>query len=194
MNVLRKFCCNAMLATFCAALLPVPAQAQVVPSGFESRHAVWVGGECSTFSASFPYQSGQRIYGCGAFADLRWAPHLDVEGDARWLPAGGFAGSTESSYLAGPRYMFNRLGKFQPYGKFLLGEGSIHYPYQIGNRTYFALAPGGGLNYRVARRLTVRAEYEYQIWLNSPGFANEPNHHLAPNGFNLGVAYQVLHF
>jgi opacity protein-like surface antigen len=194
MDLLRKFCCIAMPLAFCVTLLPAPAQAQVVPSGFESRHALWVGGECSTVSASFPYQSGQHIYGCGAFADLHWTPHLDVEGDARWLPFGGFAGSTESNYLVGPRYIFSRFGKFQPYGKFLLGEGTIHYPYQIGNNTYFALAPGGGLNYRVARRLTVRAEYEYQIWLNSPGFANEPDHRLKPNGFNLGVSYQVLHF
>jgi opacity protein-like surface antigen len=194
MNLLRRFCYLAMPIPFWVVLSLVPAQAQVVPAGFESNHAVWVGGECSYFSASFPYQSGQHIYGCGAFANLRWAPHFDVEGDARWLSLGGFAGSTESSYLAGPRYIFSRFGRLQPYGKFLLGEGVIQYPYQIGKGTYLALAPGGGANYRVARRLTIRAEYEYQIWLNSPGFANEPNHMLKPNGLNVGVAYEVLHF
>ncbi len=194
MNLSRRFCSIAMPITFCVALLPAAARAQVVPAGFESNHAVWVGGECSIYSASFPYKSGQSIDGCGAFANLRWAPHFDVEGDARWLAFGGFAGSTESSYLAGPRYIFGRFGKFQPYAKFLLGEGAIHYPYQIGNRTYFALAPGGGLNYRIASRLTLRAEYEYQIWPNSPGFANEPDHPLKPNGFNFGVAYEILHF
>jgi len=175
-------------------LWAAPVVAQVVPAGYELRHALWVGGECSSFSASFPYQSGQRISGCGAFADARWAVNLDVEGDARWLAFGGFAGSTESSYLVGPRYIFSRLDRFQPYGKFLVGVGDIHFPYQIGNGRYFALAPGAGVNYRLARRLTVRADYEYQVWMNSPGFANEPNHPLMPNGVSVGVAYQLMHF
>ena len=176
------------------ALLARPMQAQVVYSGFEERHSLWVGGECSYVSASFPYQSGDHIYGCGAVVDVRWSPHVDVEGDARWLPLGGFAGSTESSYLVGPRYIFRRFGKFQPYGKFLVGAGVIHYPYKIGDRTYFAFAPGGGMNYRASRRLTLRAEYEYQIWQNSPGFIGEPAHSLRPNGFHLGVTYRLLYF
>jgi opacity protein-like surface antigen len=176
------------------ALLANSAHAQVVPSAFDSRHAIWAGGEGSYVSASFPYQSGQHIYGCGAFVDLHWTSHIDVEGDARWLPFGGFAGSTESSYLAGPRYTFKRFGRLQPYGKFLVGEASIHYPYRVGDQSYFALAPGGGLNYGASRRLTIRAEYEYQIWRNSPGFVNEPDHPLRPNGFHFGVAYRLLYF
>ena len=183
-------CCAFMLIAF----MPRAAQAQAVPSGFEERRSVWVGGECSYVSASFPYQSGQHIFGCGVFANMRWTPHLDMEGDVRWLPVGGFAGSTESSYLVGPRYIFRRFGKIQPYGKFLVGLGKIHYPYDIGDGTYFALAPGGGVNYRVSRRLTIRGEYEYQLWSNSTGFVNQPGHTLKPNGFHVGVAYRILNF
>lgn len=194
MDRVKKLFAIAMPITIWAALAVAPAAAQVVPAGYELRHSIWAGGECSFFSASFPYQSGQHISGCGAFADARWAAHFDVEADARWLAFGGFAGSTESSYLAGPRYIFSRFGRFQPYGKFLIGAGAIHYPYQIGTGTYFTLAPGGGVNYRAARRLTIRADYEYQIWTDSPGFANEPAHSLRPNGVSVGVAYQILHF
>jgi hypothetical protein len=183
-------CCAVALV----ALLPRPAQAQAVPSGFEERRSLWVGGQCSYVSASFPYQSERHVYGCGVFANMRWTPHLDLEGDARWLPFGGFAGTTESSYLAGPRYIFRRFGKIQPYGKFLVGRGLIHYPYGIGDGSYFALAPGAGVNYRASRRLTFRAEYEYQVWINSPGFVNEPAHSLRPNGFNIGVTYRLLYF
>jgi opacity protein-like surface antigen len=181
-------------AVVALAVLPRLAQAQAEPSGFEDRHSLWVGGECSYVSASFPYQSGQHIYGCGVFTNMRWTPHFDLEGNARWLPYGGFAGTTESSYVAGPRYIFRRFGKIQPYGKFLVGAGVIHYPYNIGDNTYFALAPGGGVNYRASRRLTFRAEYEYQVWINSPGFANEPGHTLKPNGFHVGLAYRLLYF
>ncbi len=193
MNLLRRFYFIAMPITFCVTLLPAAVRAQVVPAGFESNHAVWVGGECSIYSASFPYGSGQRIDGCGAFANLRWAPHFDVEGDARWLAFGGFAGSTESSYLAG-RVTYSAAWKIPALRQVSTGQGRHPLSYQIGNRTYCALAPGGGLNYRIASRLTLRAEYEYQIWPNSPGFANEPDHPLKPNGFNFGVAYEILHF
>ncbi len=112
-------------------------------------------------------------------------------GDARFLHFGGFAGATESSYLAWPRVFLLDWRRLRPYGKFLVGEGKIHYPFAIGDGSYLALAPGGGAEYRVSHRWTVRAEYEYQIWLNSPGFANEPKHELTPNGFHVGVAYRV---
>jgi hypothetical protein len=194
----RIFRRHLRILAACAVVLITPfaqpVHAQAVPSGFESRHSLWAGGECSYVSASFPYQSGQHIYGCGAFVNVRWAPHFDIEGNARWLAFGGFAGTTESSYLVGPRYIFRRFGKFQPYGKFLVGEGVIHYPYNIGDGSYFALAPGAGLNYRASRRLTVRVDYEYQIWRNSPGFENEPAHTLKPNGLHLGVMYRLLYF
>jgi opacity protein-like surface antigen len=212
----RLSLCLALLAgaAFCTRSL----RAQAVYSGYQANHAIWAGGECSVFSSSFPYQGGsgsnpiepviasprpaasfpgqgvQGIYGCGAFANLRWTYHWDIEGSARWLSFNGYQGTTERTLLIGPRYIIHRFGKFEPYGKFLVGNGSIHYPYSIGTGSYFALAPGGGVNFRLSRRLTVRAEYEYQIWLNSPGFTNEPNHQLHPNGINVGVAYRVWPF
>jgi opacity protein-like surface antigen len=180
-----------MLTMFSAALLRAPLQAQAAPAAYRTPHLLWVGAEFSDVRASFPYQSNQRLSGVGAFVDFKLNGHVGLEGDARFLSFGGFENSTESSYLAGPKaYLFAR-GKFQPYGKLLLGVGKIHYPFEIGDASYFALAPGVGSNYRLSRRWMLRAEYEYQMWLNSPGFANEPNHSLTPNGFHVGVAYRV---
>ncbi len=187
---LRKFALCALLAAFAASL----ACAQSAPSAFQDVRSIWVGGECSSFSASFPYQSGQRVAGCGAFVDVRWTYHLALEGDLRWLVFGGYAGSTEHNYLIGPRYIARSFGNFEPYGKFLFGGGTIHYPYEIGNDNYLSLAPSGGVDYRATRRLTLRAEYEYQFWLDSPGFADVPKHPLHPNGVNVGVSYRLLHF
>jgi opacity protein-like surface antigen len=171
----------------------VPAQAQVVPSAYRSPHVLWVGGEYSNMKASFPYQSNQRLSGVGVFADYKMSGFVGIEGDARFLHFGGFEGSTESSYLAGPKAYFLTRGKWQPYAKMLVGVGSIHYPFAIGNASYLALAPGGGVGYRLGRRWMLRGEYEYQMWLDSPGFANEPKHELTPNGFNVGLAYRVFH-
>jgi opacity protein-like surface antigen len=192
MDWLRRSCCFTMLIGLSAVLLHVPAHAQVAPSAFRATQSLWVGAEYSNIRASFPYQSGQRLSGVGVFADFKWNGRIGLSGDARFLHFGGFENSTESSYLAGPKVYFLSRGRFQPYGKFLLGEGRIHYPFQIGDASYLALAPGIGSGYRVSHHWLLRAEYEYQIWYGSPDYANEPKHQLTPDGFHLGIAYRVF--
>ena len=145
-------------------------------------------------ATSFPGAGEQGIFGCGAFANVRLTYHFDVEGDVRWLAFGGYQGTTERSMLIGPRYIVRRFGRFEPYGKFLFGQGHIDYPYKVGPASYFALVPGGGVNYRFSRRLTLRAEYEYQFWRNSPGLGIQPQHPLHPNGINVGIAYRLFYF
>jgi opacity protein-like surface antigen len=114
-----------------------------------------------------------------------------VEAEARFLRFNSFYGETEDNYLAGPRYTVRKFGKLEPYAKFLVGIGEIQYPFQIGSGTYLALAPGGGVTYRLSRRWAVRGEYEYQFWPGSPGFANEPAHELTPSGFHAGIAFRL---
>ena len=192
MYFFRKPCYLAILLAFFAALSLAPAQAQVNPSAYRRTQSIWVGGEYSNITASFPYQSSDRLSGIGVFADYKLKGYLGFEGDARFLHFGGFEGTTESSYLIGPKAYFLSRGMFRPYAEFLVGDGKIHYPYQIGDGSYFALAPGAGTGYLLNRRWMLRAEYEYQIWLNSPGFPNQPNHQLTPDGVNVGLAYRLF--
>lgn len=192
MDRLKRFLLHATFVTLAAVLLQVSAKAQVAPSAYLRPYSLWVGAEYSNVHASFPYQSSQRLTGVGTFADINWNGRISLEADARFLHFGGFEGSTESSYLAGPKVFIFDQGRFQPYGKFLIGIARIHYPFEIGDDSYFALAPGFGSGYRLSRRWMVRAEYEYQLWQNSPGFSNEPNHELTPNGFHVGLAYQIF--
>lgn len=180
----------ALTAAF--LFLAAGAVAQVVPAGYQDQPRLSFGVEYSNFSASFPYQSGQRIGGLGGFADLTLKSRLGVEGEVRFLHFGGFEGSTESNYLAGPRYLFRSFGNFRPYIKGLVGSASIHYPFQIGDASYLAVAPAGGVSYRLSGSFALRAEYEYQFWLNSPGYANEPHHELMPNGVQIGIAYSIF--
>ena len=53
-------------------------------------------------------------------------------------------------------------------------------------------ARAGGVSYRLGSRFALRAEYEYEFWPNSPGYAGEPNHRLTPNGAQVGIAYSIL--
>jgi hypothetical protein len=180
------------MAALAAGMVACAAQAQVVPSATGPGRALWVGAEYSNINASFPYQSNQRLWGIGGFADYHLAGHFAVEGEARFLRFQGFYGETEDNYLAGPRYMARRFGKLEPYAQCLAGIGKIQYPFQIGTGSYFAIAPGAGANYRLSRKWTVRGEYEYQLWLNSPNIANEPADQLRPNGFHAGIAYRLF--
>jgi opacity protein-like surface antigen len=151
-----------------------------------------VGGEYNNIHASFPYQSSQRLWGIGAFADYHLNRRIDLEALARFLRFNSFYGESENNYLIGPRYLVGTYGRFQPYGQFLVGIGGIQYPFKIGSGQYLALAPGGGVNYRISRKLTMRGEYEYQLWPGSPNFVNEPAHEIKPNGFHIGIAYKVF--
>jgi opacity protein-like surface antigen len=175
-----------------AGLWPSHGSAQAAPSAFRNPDTLWAGAEYSNFEASFPYESGKRLQGVGAFVDFNFSPHFGVEGNVRFLPIGGFEGVTESSYLAGPRYRFRNFGRFQPYAQGLVGVGKIHYPFNVGDANYFAVAPGGGVNYRLGAHWLLRAGYEYQFWLNSPGYSNQPGHQLRPNGMSIGVAYRLF--
>jgi len=185
----RYFCWMTALIVCLYAPL---AQAQVREQGDEPARALWVGGEYSNIHAGFPYQSGQRLWGIGAFADYHLNSKIGIEAEARFLNFDSYHGETEANYLVGPRYLVQRFGKFQPFAQCLAGFGDIQFPFNVGSGKYLALAPGGGMNYRISRKWTLRGEYEYQIWPGSPNIANEPKHEISPNGFHVGVAFRLF--
>lgn len=174
------------------SLLAAPAYAQVDPAGFRGPASVWAGAEYSNVHASFPYQSDSRLSGVSVFAEYHRDAWVGLAGSARFLDFGGFENETERSFLAGPQLRFFRRDRFQPFAEGLAGLATIHYPFAIGNANYFTIAPAGGVAYYLQHRWSVRAEYEYQFWLNSPGYSNQPDHPLRPNGFHLGVSYRVF--
>jgi opacity protein-like surface antigen len=175
-----------------AGLLSCMAHSQAVPSATRPVHALWVGGEYSNISAGFPYESGQRLWGIGGFADYHLTSHIGIEADARFLRFNSFYDETETNYLAGPRYLSERFGRFQPYVQCLTGLGVIQYPFAIGSGNYLVLAPGAGANYRLSRRWALRGEYEYQLWPNSPNIASQPEHEITPSGFHIGIAFKLF--
>ena len=95
MDFLRRFRFIAMPMALFAAISILPARAQVAPSAYKGPKSLWVGAEFSDVNASFPYQSGQRMEGVGAFVDFHLYPHLGFEGDARFLRFGGFGDTKE---------------------------------------------------------------------------------------------------
>jgi opacity protein-like surface antigen len=178
--------CPRLVALF--LLTASLAAAQAVPDAEKGRASLWAGAGYSRFQPDF---GPNTMGGVTAFTSLnlgRWG----VEAKARFLRFSSFHGETQSHYLAGPRYFLFPMGRLRPFAGILVGVGSIHYPFQIGNGSYFSYAPYGGAEFRLTRRVALRAEYEYQFWRSAPGIPGEPSHGLTPNGFTVGASWRLF--
>lgn len=186
--VIRKY---LLLATL--LLLPAIGRAQVVAAGRGGNQQLFAGGYFSDFSPDYGYQ---RLYGIGAFVDYNLTPRLGAEAEARFLRFNQLSNIHEDNYLVGPKVNF-RKKKYIFYGKGLLGVGEFNFPFNAAHGGYFAVALGGGVDYRLSHRFYVRGDYEYQIWPgfvgppDAPSTANRPNG-LSPNGFSVGMSYRIF--
>lgn len=184
--------CLLLLLAWLAVMSGAPEvslHAQTVPAAKSDGLVVWAGAEYSNFQTDF---EGGRLGGIGVYADLDRTMHWGGEAEARWFRFEETAGQSGSDYLAGLRYRRSLdHGTIVPYAKLLAGAGVMNYPHNIGHGSYFALAPGGGVDFRVERRFSVRVDYEYQHWPAAPGFPGFPSHGLSPNGISIGFAWRI---
>jgi opacity protein-like surface antigen len=174
------------------------SRAQVVAAGKGGNQQLYVGATFSDFDPDFGWK---RLYGIGGFADYNLTPRLGAEAEVRFHRFNQLSNIHEDNYLIGPRYSW-RLRNHRRvvlYGKALFGVGYFNFPQNAAHGNYFDIALGGGVDYRVTRRIYVRGEYEYQIW---PGFVGPPDsatppfinrpHGLTPNGFAVGASYRIF--
>lgn len=154
-------------AIFFAALLAVclaglcPASAQVVPAAEAGGLKLTVGAT----AAGYALQYGERkMLGVAAIADADTNRRIGIEAEAGWLIFHQTANVHTATYLIGPRYHMT-FGRFQPYAKGLVGFGRFNYPYNLGQDKDLVIAPGGGVDFRLTRRVQLRlADFEYQYW------------------------------
>ncbi len=184
---------NLLLPLACLLVLQWPPEvhlrAQAVPSASSRRLVVWAGGEYSNFQTGF---DGDRIGGLGVYVDFDRTAHWGAEAEARWSHLEDIQGQSVSNYLIGIRYRRPlEHGTIVPYAKLLAGAGVMNYPSNIGHGSYFAFAPGAGVDFRITSRFSVRTEYEYQRWPAAPGFPGYPSHGLSPNGVSIGFAWRI---
>lgn len=193
---------------FVLLIAPAAAFTQVPQSAVGGNSSFWAGGEVSSFNPDFncssnlPYKC--PLIGPAAFFDFNVTPKWGAEGEARWLHWNGSGGEVESNYIAGGRYRAFRYRRLNGWVKMLAGAGLIttpNFPVAGSLRgSYFALAPGGTLEFPLTDRISLRGDYEYQFW---PSFAGPPsysstgalvqhNNGLTPNGFSVGVTYRFL--
>lgn len=192
-------------------LFPAALIAQNPESAIGGEASISAGVEMSTFNPDWgcpnisPFGCAAQLYGPTAVFNFDLHQKYGIEGEARWLHWGGYGGMVQSNYLVGPRYRLAQFHRLSLWGKLGVGGGwftSPNYPAAGSLKgSYFAYAPGATINYRLNRILTLRADYEYQIW---PSFAGPPSYDpttgqvkqnasgLTPNGMSFGVTYRFL--
>jgi hypothetical protein len=148
---------------FLAAFLALAhrSSAQVVPSADAGGLNLSAG---ATGSGYYLQYGERKMLGVTGFVDLDTRRRLGIEGEARWLVLHQTADVHVATYAIGPRYHVN-MGRFQPYAKALVGIGQFNFPYNYAHGNYLIIAPGGGVDYRLNRRIYLRlADVEYQYW------------------------------
>lgn len=173
---------------FCVVItsLALSASGQVVPSATAHEAKVTAGGFASMFQPNYAgnavaQTSPQRLYGIGAYVDVKLNRWVGVEAEGNWLRFNQYLGINEDSYSIGPKVPIRTFRGLTPYGKFLVGIGSGSF--LNGHTT--VLTYGGGVDYRLNNRFTLRAfDFEYQQWTVTPA--------LHPYGGSVGIAYKVF--
>lgn len=181
----RLLSCRVILLCVLAAVLSLTgghAVAQSRESATAGRSFVWVGGGASEYYLQY---GGEKIIGLTGFVDADSVRRVGIEGEGRWLDLHETHNVHAETFLAGPRYHFD-VGRFQPYIKGMAGMGKFNFPYNYATGKYFVIAPGGGVDYFISPRLSVRGDFEYQYW---PQFTFGP---MSSGGLSVSLRYLVL--
>jgi opacity protein-like surface antigen len=182
---------RTIVALLFLVLATLSARAQVVPSATGSKVSVTVGGLGSVSQPDYAggliaQTSPNRLYGIGAYVDVRVNRWVQLEGEARWMRFNEYSWGSpalvngEDTYLIGPRLPIRHFGRATPYGKVLAGLGTSSFL----ENPAFALAYGGGVDYRLTKRFSARADFEYQQWRVTPN--------LYPYGASVGIGYKIF--
>jgi hypothetical protein len=140
---------------------PRPVCAQVAPSGDAGGLTLSAGATASGYCVQY---GARKLLGVSGFVDVDTKRRLGIEAEARWLVFYQTENVHLATYAIGPRYHLT-IGRFQPYAKGLIGFGDFNFPYNYAYGRYLVIAPGGGIDFRLTRRIRLRvADFEYQYW------------------------------
>jgi opacity protein-like surface antigen len=187
----------AVFASMVMYLSAVEAYAQVVPSANSSNvgHLPIQFGAC--FS-NFKTSAGHGTLNGGTL----WVDYVPgflhgvgVEVEARDLRIQ--SAKTQPIWQideaqGGILYSWRHFEKVQPYAKALWGYGNVDHTFYNfkGHDSRSITVLGGGLEYRIARVIRTRADYEYQFWPDFWKYTTQPQS-LTPSGFTFGVLYDI---
>jgi opacity protein-like surface antigen len=171
------------------------AFSQVAPAAHQGELPFAIGAGASNFDVDWGRNrmDGFTIWGQWRPRPDGWLAGLGLDAEVRDIDHGRSdklpANFKQVTGSGGPMFTVRVLNSVQPYGKFLVGLGSIDF--RVPNLPYYThdtrtvYAPGGGIQFRLHHHLWVRADYEYQFW---PQMFQRLQT-LDPQGFTLGFNY-----
>jgi len=173
------------------AATALSARAQVVPAATGRQLSITAGALASAFQPDYEgglvaSPSPYRLYGAGAFVDVRFNRWFQVEAEGRWLRFNQFLNIDEANYLLGPRIPIHTFRRFTPYAKVLAGLGKMTFEYNEATGSFTDIAYGGGVDFKLTRRISARGDFEYQQW---PKWVNGS---LYPYGASAGISYKIF--
>jgi opacity protein-like surface antigen len=184
------------IAAFFLAMITagaVSSRAQVVPSATKGQFTLTAGGFGSVTQPDYAgfgvaQTSPNRLYGIGAFVDVRFRRWVQVEAEGRWSRFNEFENISEDNYLIGPRIPIHsfRFMRATPYGKVLVGFARMNFENNDAWGRFTDIAYGGGVDFRLTNRISARGDFEYQQW---PDWLSSA---LYPYSVSAGVSYRIL--
>jgi hypothetical protein len=175
--------CAVVLLAICFFATSHAAWGQVIPEGDAGGSSLLAGATATGYALQY---GDRKMLGIAAIADWDTKRRTGFEGEAQWLMFHQTADVHTTTYLAGPRYHLT-YGRWQPYAKGLIGFGQFTYPYNLGKDNDLVIAPGGGIDLRITKKVRWRvADFEYQFW---PQF-----HYGAMSSYGLSTGIRIRIF
>ncbi|SEG16458.1 Opacity protein [Bryocella elongata] len=183
------------LAAFALSVVPIAARGQASPTAAAPGTLQLGGSAVLVHSNYLPWDTDGnpaplsdltrtvRSLGFGVYGNYDFNGHLGIALDFARVAASNDT-STQTSFEGGLRYKLFERGRFTPYARGSFGRGVYGYSNNVASVGYNLYGLAGGVDYRFTHYLNLRAEYEYQGWMNVP--LRNPE----PQMFKLGVAYR----
>jgi opacity protein-like surface antigen len=157
-------------------------RAQALPTALGPGTYLAIGGGVSAFPSDY---DERNIGGGFAYMDVQPTFRYGFEGETRFLRYRTDEGVSQTNYLMGV-HIGIRPQRLRPYAKFLVGATRIQAPFGYAQGTFFTFAPGGGVDYMLSDRWTVRVvDLEYQI---VPQFIGSDVRNL---GISMGLSFRI---
>jgi hypothetical protein len=119
------------------------------------------------------------------FMDVQPTFRYGFEEETRFLRYRTDEGVSQTNYLVGV-HVGIRPQRLRPYAKFLVGATRIQAPFGYAQGTFFTFVPGGGVDYMLSDRWTVRVvDLEYQV---VPQFMGSEVRNF---GISMGLSFRI---
>ena len=158
------------------------ASAQANESATKGRASICAGVAGSGYYLSY---GKSKLIGMSGFVDADSGTRIGIELEGRWLEYHSSDDVHAETFMIGPRYHF-RIGRLEPYAKFLIGSGRLGFPYGYATGRDFVVSPGGGADFRLNQRVSLRVDMEFQQWAQFDFGSIESA------GLSAGVRYRIF--